>query len=92
MIQYPKYNYAYISTGATTQVYSGNGTLHSIVVNGGTTGTIIVYDETGNGTTNIIASFDTTNALSTFIFDVGTSKGLKIITSAATKLTVSYQQ
>lgn len=78
----------YISTGTTTLVQTGAGTLHSITVEGGTTGTIIAYDGLTAGGT-VIASFDTTNALATYMLDIGFTVGLTIVTSAATKLTVS---
>ncbi len=78
----------YISTATTTTIKSGAGFIHTLTVNGGTAGTIIVYDNTAASGT-IIASFDSTNALATYTFDVTFSVGLTIITSAATKLTVS---
>jgi len=82
--------YNYIATATTTVIKTGAGVLHSITVNGGTGGTIIVYDNTaGSGT--IIASFDSTNALASYIFDVAFATGLTIVTGAATKLTVSYR-
>lgn len=81
----------YISTGTTTTVATGSGLLHTITVQGGTTGTIIIYD--GPAANNlIIASFDTTNTPATYTFDVEFSVGLVVVTSAATKLTVSYSQ
>lgn len=82
---------AYISTATTTAVATGPGTLHTITVEGGTTGTIIAYDNTAASGT-ILASFDSTNALATYTFDIRFSKGLTIITSAATKLTVCFFQ
>lgn len=81
---------AYISTATTTTVKTGAGHLHSVVVNGGTAGTIIGYDNTAASGT-ILFSFDSTNALNTYMFDVAFSTGLTIITSAATKLSVSYR-
>ena len=81
---------AYISTATTTTVKTGAGHLHSIVVNGGTAGTIIGYDNTAASGT-ILFSFDSTNALNTYMFDVSFYIGLTIITSAATKLSVSYR-
>lgn len=85
-----RFSYTYISTATTTTVKSGAGFLHSITVNGGTAGTIIIYDNTaGSGT--IIASFDSTNALATYTFNVSFGTGLTIVTSAATKITVSYR-
>lgn len=82
---------AYISTGTTTLVATGPGLLHTVVVQGGTTGTIIIYDGIAVSA-NIIASFDTTVALASYVFDVAFSVGLTVVTSAATKLTLSYSQ
>ena len=81
-------NATYISTATTTVVKTGAGLLHTIVVQGGTTGTIIGYDNTSAGGT-ILFSFDTTVALATYTFDVSFAIGLTVVTSAATKLTVS---
>lgn len=80
----------YISTATTTTLKTGAGILHTIVVNGGTAGTIIVYDNTAASGT-IIASFDSTNALATYTFDCTFSTGLTVITSAATKLSVNFR-
>lgn len=81
-------NATYISTATTTVVKTGAGLLHTIVVQGGTTGTIIGYDNTSASGT-ILFSFDTTVALATYTFDVSFAIGLTIVTSANTKLTVS---
>ncbi len=81
-------NATYISTATTTVVKTGAGLLHTIVVQGGTTGTIIGYDNTSAGGT-ILFSFDTTVALATYTFDISFAVGLTVVTSAATKLTVS---
>ena len=86
----PGYLYEYISTAATTTVKSGAGFFHLMTVGGGTAGTIIIYDNTvASG--DIIASFDSTNAIATYGFNISFSTGLTIVTSAATKLTVSYR-
>src|SRR5947209_3256613 len=82
--------FAYISTATTTVVKNAAGFLHTLTVEGGTAGTIIVYDNpSGAGT--IIASFDSTNALASYRFDLSFVNGLTIITGAATKLTVAYR-
>ena len=81
-------NGTYISTATTTVVKTGAGLLHTIVVQGGTTGTIIGYDNTAASGT-ILFSFDTTVALATYTFDVSFAVGLTVVTSANTKLTVS---
>lgn len=84
------HSYSYISTAATTTVKSGTGILKSIIVNGGTAGTVILYDNTaGSGT--VIASFDSTNALATYPFELTFNTGLTVVTGAATKVTVIYR-
>lgn len=80
----------YIATATTTVVKTGAGILHAITVEGGTAGTIIVYDNTA-ATGTILASFSSTNALQTYVFDVTFATGLTVITSAATQLSVSYK-
>lgn len=88
VVEFP-YGYNYISTATTTVVKASPGVLHTITVNGGTAGTIIVYDDPAVAGT-IIASFSSTNALATYILDAIFNTGLTIITSAATKVTVSF--
>jgi hypothetical protein len=84
------HSYTYISTATTTTVKSGSGFFKSMIVNGGTTGTIIIYDNTaGSGT--VIASFDTTNYQNQYLFEAAFSTGLTVVTSAATKLTIIYR-
>jgi hypothetical protein len=85
-----RYSYATITTATTTTVKSGAGFLHRIVVTGGTTGTIVIYDNTAASGTKI-ADFDTTNAIASYEFNVSYTTGLTIVTSAATKITVSYR-
>lgn len=86
-----QWKHTYISTAATTTAKSGTGQLGSIIVTGGTAGTIIVYDNTAASGT-ILASFSSTNALADYDFK-GTPfyTGLTIVTSAATQLTVVYR-
>jgi len=81
-------NATYISTATTTVCKTGTGLLHTLTVTGGTAGTIIGYDNTAASGT-ILFSFDSTNAQATYTFDVSFAIGLTIITSAATKMTVS---
>lgn len=78
----------HIATGTTTQVITGSGVLHTIVVNTAAAGTITVYDETGSGTTNVIAILAAT-AVGTHLYDIAFSTGLKIVTAAASDVTVS---
>ncbi len=84
------YNKTYISTATTTTIKTGQGVLHTVVVNGGTAGTVIIYDNT-SGAGTVIASFDSTNALATYTFDVQFTTGLTIVTGGATKVSVSWK-
>ena len=79
----------YISTATTTVVRSTPGTLRSITVTGGTAGTIIGYNNASAASGDILFSFDSTNALQTYNFDIDFSLGLTVITSAATKITIA---
>lgn len=88
MITYIQCTQTYISTGTTTVVVTGEGTLHTVTVQGGSAGTIIIYDNTA-ASGKIIASFDSTNAIATYTFDVAFRIGCTVITGAATKLTVA---
>jgi len=85
-----RFTYAAITSATTTTIKSGTGFLHAVTVTGGTAGTITVFDNTaGSGTA--IATFSSTNALATYIFDVSFSTGLTVVTGAATNVTVSYR-
>lgn len=79
-----------ISTATTTTIKTGSGYLNNIVVTGGTTGTIVIYDNTAASSTQL-ANFDTTNALATYTFNCSFATGCTIVTSAATKISVSYR-
>jgi hypothetical protein len=81
---------ATISTAATTTVKTGKGFLVRLIVTGGTTGTIVVYDNTAASGTKI-ADFDTTNTIDSYEFNAKFDTGLTIVTSAATKITVVYR-
>jgi len=83
-----RFNPTFISTATTTTIKTGAGFLHTVTVNGGTAGTIIGYDNTA-ASGAVLFSFDSTNALNTYTFDVQFATGLTVITSAATKVTVS---
>jgi hypothetical protein len=85
-----QYSYQYISTATTTTIKTGAGMFRGIIVGGGTAGTIIIYDNTaGSGT--IIQSFDSTNAIASYMFSCKFATGLTIVTGAATKITVIYR-
>lgn len=85
----PKYSFTYISTATTTVVKSAPGLLSHIVVEGGTAGTIVIYNNTA-ASGAIVASFDSTNALKEYPLPAECTIGITVVTSAATKLTVFW--
>jgi hypothetical protein len=85
------YSYAHISTDATTVVKTGAGTLHSIMINTGTSGaTVTIYDNTaGSGTVIAVASGATQVTLQ---YDIAFTAGLTVVTAvAAADVTVAYK-
>ena len=84
------YDYAYISTGATTQVKTGAGKLHSIVVGETAAGSIQIIDGTAGTTTNL-GELKASIVEGEYLFDVAFSAGLRIVTAAASKITVVYK-
>ena len=77
-----------ISTATTTVCRSKKGKLGTVVVQGGTAGTIIGYDNASAASGDIVFSFDSTNAIATYVFNCELVNGLTVITGAATKLSV----
>jgi hypothetical protein len=83
------YTPTYISTAATTVCKSTGGELGNIIVQGGSAGTIIGYDNASAASGNIVFSFDSTNAIDSYEFKCRLVNGLVVVTSANTKLTVN---
>ena len=82
------YKYAYISSATTTQVKTGQGKLHAIVV-GETTATALQIVDNTAGTTTNLAELKASVAEGTYIFDCTFAVGLRIV-SGAGKYTCVY--
>ncbi len=87
------YLYKFSSGTTITTIKSAPGVLHTLTVTGGTAATIDIYD--GNPTVVssavLIYSFTSTNALTSYLFDIGFSSGCTIETNgSALKYTASY--
>lgn len=89
MVTNPIYSRTYISGAATTQVKTGNGVLHAIVVGETAAGAIQIIDGTSGSTTNL-GELKASIVEGTYIFDANFSLGLRIITAGASKITVVY--
>lgn len=84
------YSYAYIATATTTQVKTGAGVLHSIVLGETAAGSIKIIDNT-TGTTTNLAELKASVVEGVYEFNVAFSTGLRIVTAGASKLTVVYR-
>lgn len=81
---------AYISSATTTQVKTGAGTLIAIVVGETAAGAISIIDNTSGSTVNI-GTLKASIVEGTYTFNAPFATGLRIITAAASKITVIYQ-
>ena len=86
-----EYQYNNIITNTTTQIATGRGTLQAITVNTTAAGTIKIIDDIA-GTTANIGTLQASILPGTYFFNTVFSKGLRIVTAAASDITVSYTQ
>ena len=84
------FNHQNIATNTTTVVKTGAGVLHSIVVNTTAAGAITIYDNTAASGTKI-GTMKASIVEGTYVFDVAFTKGLTIVTAAASDITVTYK-
>lgn len=87
------YQYAYISNGTVAEVVSqiatGPGSLHAIVVTE-TAGTSIAVIDGTSGTTANLASLKASIAEGSYVFNADFNSGLRIVTNGLSKFTVVY--
>lgn len=83
------YKPTFIDSAATTVCRSTAGSVHTVTVTGGTAGTITGYDNASVASGTKVFEFGSTNAIQTYTFDATLVNGLVVVTSAATKLTVT---
>lgn len=85
----PANDYKYISTQTTTQVYTGTCILKSIIINTTAAGAISIIDNT-TGSTVTTGIIQASALPGTYEYNVVMSKGIRIITAAASDITVTY--
>lgn len=83
--------YTYISSGTTTQIFTGKGILHAIIVGETAAGAITVADAI-SGSTPAVAVLKASIGEGTYKYKCSISKGLRIVTAAASKITVVWSQ
>ncbi len=86
------YSRSHIATATTTQVYTGYCNLVAITVNTTAAGTITVYNETGSGTTDVVAILKASVAEQTYFYLANCSAGIKVVTAGASDITVIYSK
>lgn len=84
-----KNQYSYISSATTTQVATGPVTLKKIIVGETAAGSIKIIDGTSGTTTNV-AELKASVVEGEYEFNVRLAAGLRIVTGAASKITVVY--
>lgn len=85
-----QFTFAYIASATTTQVKSGSGLLKAIIVNTTAAGTIGLIDGT-SGTTVNIGQLKASVAEGTYTYNLKFTTGLRIVTGAASDITVIYR-
>ena len=83
-------NYNYITTGATTQVYTGPCVLERIVINTTAAGTIGIIDGTSGSTVNV-GQIVASAAVGDYEYNLAFKLGIRIVTGAASDITVVYR-
>jgi len=83
--------YYYIASADTTQIVTGQGTLHAIIVGETTANAIQIIDNT-EGTTTNLGELKASIAEGTYKFDVRFHTGLRIHSDGNSKFTVIYSK
>lgn len=86
-----EYQYTNIAAGATTQVFTGRGLLQAITVNTTAAGTIKLIDNTAGSTANV-GTIVASASPGTYWYNCSIANGLRIITAAASDITVTWAQ
>lgn len=86
-----EYQYTYITSGATTTVFTGKGKLHAININQSPTGVVRIVDN-NTGTTANVGILPASATVGTRRYDIAISKGLIIDQAGTADLTVAWSQ
>lgn len=91
LAQVGSYEKTYISSATTTQVFTGPGTLHAIVINTTAAGTIGIIDGT-SGTTVNVGQIVASAGVGVYEYNIIMKTGCRIVTGAASDITVTWTQ
>jgi len=85
-----RFAYGYIATATTTQVKTGAGFLKGIVINTTAAGAISIIDGTSGSVVNM-GLLKSSVVEGTYEYNIAFTVGLRIITAAASDITVVYR-
>ena len=85
------YQKTYIASATTTQVVSGKCRLIAIIVNATAAGTIGIIDNT-TGTTVNVGQLKASVVEGTYLYNCAMDKGIRIVTAAASDITVVWDR
>lgn len=85
-----QYKWVNIAGAATTDVFTGAGTLGSIIVNSSGTGGTITISDRGSPAVTLGTITLSGSPLVALRYDASISGGLRIVTSASPNITVTY--
>lgn len=86
-----EYQYTNTTGIATTQVFTGRGTLQGITINTTAAGSIKIIDNI-SGTTANVGTIVLSAPIGTYWYNCSISKGLRIVTAGASDITISWAQ
>ncbi len=85
------YDYKFINTASTTQIFSDACTLGRVLIPATLVGTIDIYDAI-SGTSNTVAHFPAGTVGNSYLFDVTLARGLRVITSSSSdNVTITWK-
>jgi len=85
------FTYQYIGDDTTTQVYTGAGRLHRVIIGEDAAGTIKIIDGTSGSTSNFI-EFEASMPVGSYEVNAKFATGLRVVPAAASKITVIYSK
>lgn len=88
-----EFEYTKISSASDTQIFTGRGLLHTVVVNTTAAGAINLTDAiltASSGTSGTVGILQASVLPGTFLYDISIANGLTVATAAGSNITVCW--
>jgi hypothetical protein len=85
-----EYKPTHVTTSSTTQVFTGKGVLHSIIVNATAASTFAIFDSAIGITSGTVAILKASVAENTYTYDATIANGLYIVNGTTGDYTVMW--